>query len=290
MEIATEEKVMRIGELARLSGISKQLIHYYLRMKYLHPPVYKNGNQAFYDQQHLDRLLFLKKCSAEAIPLAYAAAMWDRKAKFSAVQKVKRKTGSYSESQTKSLIIEDASKIFLRKGYNNTTIAEIMESVGITKPSFYYYFKNKKDLYLTCLGSIFDAFSKRALDSIRREKTSLGRLEKRWKAGHTYSGRVLTSINLLKDSLRQEEQEERTRAEEILRKAWVDPLTKDLERGIKNGAIRPINSEIASFAMISMLDTFSYREILDQKYGADKVLEAVYDIVLHGLLPVDELG
>ena len=99
---------------------------------------------------------------------------------------------------------------------------------------------------------------------------------------------MLTSINLLKESLRQEELEERTRAEEILRKAWVDPLTKDLERGIKNGAIRPINSEIASFAMISMLDTFSYREILDQKYGAEQVLEAVYDIVLHGLLPADE--
>ncbi len=290
MEIATEEKVMRIGELARRSGISKQLIHYYLRMKYLHQPVYKSGNQAFYDLQHLDRLLFLKKCNAEAIPLAYAAAMWDRKVKVPAAQQAKRKAGNYSESQTKSLIIEDASQIFLRKGYNNTTIAEIMESVGITKPSFYYYFKNKKDLYLTCLGSIFDAFSKSALDSIRRDITPLGRLEKRWKAGHAYSGRVLTSINLLKDSLRQEDQEERTRAVEILRKAWVDPLARDLDRGIKSGAIRPINSEIASFAMISMLDTFSYREILDQKYGAEQVLEAVYDIVLHGLLPVDELG
>jgi AcrR family transcriptional regulator len=288
MEISTDEKVVRIGELAKRSGISKQLIHYYLRMKYLHPPVYKSGNQAFYNQQHLDRLLFLKKCSEEAIPLAYASAMWDRKAKFPAVQKAKRKAGDCSESQTKSLIIEDASQIFLRKGYNNTTIAEIMESVGITKPSFYYYFKNKKDLYLTCLGSIFDAFSKRSLDSIRREKTPLGRLEKRWKAGHAYSGRVLTSINLLKESLRQEDYEERARAEEILRKAWVDPLARDLERGIKSGAIRPINSEIASFAMISMLDTFSYREILDQKYGAEHVLEAVYDIILHGLVQAYE--
>lgn len=288
MEIATEEKVMRIGELARRSGISKQLIHYYLRMKYLHPPVYKSGNQAFYDQQHLDRLLFLKKCNAEAIPLAYASAMWDRKSKSPSTQKTKRKAGDFSESQTKTMIIEDASQIFLRKGYNNTTIAEIMESVGITKPSFYYYFKNKKDLYLTCLNSIFDAFSKRALDSIRREKTPLGRLEKRWKAGHDYSARVLTSINLLKDSLRQEEQEERTRAEEILRRAWVDPLIRDIERGIKSGAIRPVNSEIASFAMISMLDTFSYREILDQKYGSEQVLEAVYDIVLHGLLQTDK--
>ena len=158
-----------------------------------------------------------------------------------------------------------------------------MDSVGITKPSFYYYFKNKKDLYITCLSSIFDAFSKRALDSIRREKTPTGRLEKRWKAGHAHSSRVLTSINLLKDSLRQDDIEERLRAEEILRKAWVDPLAKDLERGIVRGDFRPVNSEIASFALISLLETFSYRDILDAKYGPDQVLETVYSLVLHGL-------
>ncbi len=40
--------------------------------------------------------------------------------------------------------------------------------------------------------------------------------------------------------------------------------------------------------MISMLETFSYRKVLDHKYGSDEVLEAVYDIVLHGLLQPGE--
>jgi AcrR family transcriptional regulator len=290
MELSAEEKVMRIGELSKKAGISKQLIHYYLRMEYLHKPVYKKGNQAYYDQSHLERLRFLQKCNDEAIPLSYASAMWERKTKSSPVQKTKRVPKGYPESRTRDQIIRDASQIFLQKGYSNTTIAEIMDRVGITKPSFYYYFRNKKDLYLTCLNSIFDAFSKRALDSIRKEKTPLGRLEQRWKAGHGHSKRVLTSINLLKESLRQEDAEESSRAEEILRKAWVDPLTRDLERGIESGVIRSINSEIASFALISLLDTFSYREILDKKFGSDKVLEAVYDLVLHGLLQANKSG
>jgi AcrR family transcriptional regulator len=284
LELSLDEKVMRIGELSKRSGISKQLIHYYLRMEYLHPPVYKKGNQAFYDLLHLERLLFLQKCNEEAIPLSYASAMWKRKFKNKPNQKPKRQTGEYPESKTREQIIHDASQIFLQKGYSNTTIAEIMESVGITKPSFYYYFKNKKDLYLTCLDSIFDAFSKRSLDNIRKEKTPIKRLEQRWKAGHSHSNRVLTSINLLKESLRQEDEEQRGRAEAILRRAWVDPLTRDLERGIRSGSIRPVHSEIASFALISLLDTFSYREILDKKYGPEIVLESVYDLILHGLL------
>lgn len=35
---APEVKGMRVGELARRSGVDKQLIHYYLRKGYLHPP------------------------------------------------------------------------------------------------------------------------------------------------------------------------------------------------------------------------------------------------------------
>ncbi len=284
MEIPASERVMRISELSKLSGISKQLIHYYLRMGYLHPPVYKKGNQAYYDQVHVDRLLFLRKCNDEAIPLSYAASMWEKKADKKNKSRLKYQTSDYSASSTRETIVSDASQIFLRKGYANTSIAEIMESVGITKPSFYYYFKNKKDLYLTCLGSIFDAFSKNALDSIRKEKEPLKRLEKRWKAGHTHSKSLSISINLLKESMRQDDEEERARAEAILRKAWVDPLIKDLERGIETGAIRPINAEIVGFALISLLDTFVYREILDKKYGSRAVLESAYDFILHGLL------
>lgn len=284
MEIPVSERVMRINELSRITGISKQLIHYYLRMGYLHPPVFKKGNQAFYDQVHVDRLLFLQKCKNEAIPLSYAAAMWERKASKTHKARLKYQPSDYTESTTREKIILDASQIFLRKGYANTTIAEIMDSVGITKPSFYYYFKNKKDLYLTCLNSIFDAFSKNALDSIRQEKEPLKRLEKRWKAGQAHSKSLTISINLLKESMRQEDEEERLRAEAILRKAWVDPLIKDLEKGIEAGVIRPINAEIVSFALLSLLDTFVYREILDKKYGSRAVLESAYDFILYGLL------
>lgn len=284
MEMSADERVMRIGGLSKLSTISKQLIHYYLRMGYLHPPVYKKGNQAFYSQEHLDRLQFLKRCNDEAIPLSYASSMWERNADKRSRNRQKHQPGDFSESSTRSMIIQDASRLFLRKGYNSATIAEIMESVGITKPSFYYYFKDKKDLYLTCLDSIFDAISESALDSIRQEKSALKRLEQRWKAGQTYSKRLSISINLLKESLAQGDEEERARAEAILRKSWVDPLTKDLERGINSGDLRPIRSEIVSFALISLLDTFVYREILDKKYGAEAVSETAFDLILNGLL------
>lgn len=48
-------------------------------------------------------------------------------------------------------IIEAAKRIFIAKGYINTTMDEIALEVEISKPTLYQYFKNKDDLYFLLL-------------------------------------------------------------------------------------------------------------------------------------------
>jgi DNA-binding transcriptional MerR regulator len=56
---------MRIGELARRSGVSRETIHFYLREGLL-PRSRKAGrNMAFYDEAHLERLLLIKRLQNE---------------------------------------------------------------------------------------------------------------------------------------------------------------------------------------------------------------------------------
>lgn len=276
---------LRVGELAARSGFSKQLIHYYLRRGYLHPPIYKKGNQAFYDETHLERLSFINRCKEEGIPLPFTIELWERSAgevpTGRAAAQPKSKT---KNSPTREQIIEVATKIFLTKGYANTGIAEIMNAVGITKPSFYYYFENKRDLYLTCLDSTFEAFSTWTVGKIRQEKDPRKRIEMRCEAAHSYAGTYLTAINLLKESLRHEDETERDRAEAILRRSWVTPLVKDLERGKKAGLFRSVDSELISFALISITETFVYRGIVSHKHGGEAILKAILDLIMQGLL------
>lgn len=47
---------------------------------------------------------------------------------------------------TKKRIIECSAKLFLTNGYNNTGLNEILKEADIPKGSFYYHFKNKKQL------------------------------------------------------------------------------------------------------------------------------------------------
>lgn len=50
-------------------------------------------------------------------------------------------------SRKRRLILKTAAKIFARDGYQKTTIDAIAAALRVTKPTIYYYFDNKEDLY-----------------------------------------------------------------------------------------------------------------------------------------------
>jgi TetR/AcrR family transcriptional regulator len=52
------------------------------------------------------------------------------------------------ESEPRQQILDAALGLFALKGYATTTIREIVDAVGITAPSLYYYFGSKEGLYL----------------------------------------------------------------------------------------------------------------------------------------------
>ncbi|WP_456488471.1 TetR/AcrR family transcriptional regulator [Caminibacter pacificus] len=47
----------------------------------------------------------------------------------------------------KEKILKTALKHFAKSGYENTSMKEIAEDLGITKPALYYHYKSKNDLY-----------------------------------------------------------------------------------------------------------------------------------------------
>jgi AcrR family transcriptional regulator len=56
---------------------------------------------------------------------------------------------------TKNLILKVGLKQFLRMGYDKTSLNSIAKEVGISKPSTYYYFKNKEELFENVLMLFF---------------------------------------------------------------------------------------------------------------------------------------
>lgn len=52
-------------------------------------------------------------------------------------------TGTRGREQA---ILDQALELFSRQGYRETTLQEIADRLGITRPAFYYYFRSKEDV------------------------------------------------------------------------------------------------------------------------------------------------
>jgi AcrR family transcriptional regulator len=55
-------------------------------------------------------------------------------------------------NETKQKLVSSALELFKRHGYESVTIHQICDVVGISKNTFYYYFKSKEELLLACMG------------------------------------------------------------------------------------------------------------------------------------------
>ena len=60
-----------------------------------------------------------------------------------------------SDNNTKSKIIEAMYHLVAEKGYDKASINHICNDVGITKPSVYYYFRSKEEIFLAVLDRLY---------------------------------------------------------------------------------------------------------------------------------------
>lgn len=70
----------------------------------------------------------------------------------------------------KDRIVEEALKLFLEKGFNETSVDEITKASSISKGSFYTYFKSKEELLETIVKELLSNVEKRFLSIIEKEK------------------------------------------------------------------------------------------------------------------------
>jgi len=51
---------------------------------------------------------------------------------------------------TRNALIQQASKLFAKNGYNNTSLCKIAEQTRATKGAVYHHFENKEDIFSAC--------------------------------------------------------------------------------------------------------------------------------------------
>ena len=162
-----------------------------------------------------------------------------------------------AKEQKRKRIRKVATKLFVEKGFENTTTRDIAKAADINKAALYYYFDSKEDL----LYQILDDTVRIGLDRIREIERSKISLKKKLTAVtdmytlyYAYDTDMMKLLVHDQKSLRPEHKKKLVR----LQKDYVKVFVKILEDLKKNGEILDIDTTVCAFAFFGMVH-WAYR-------------------------------
>lgn len=65
-----------------------------------------------------------------------------------------------SDVKARERLLQSAVELFARKGYSATSVNEIVQAAGVTKPILYYYFDNKEGIYIEILNDAYGSLER----------------------------------------------------------------------------------------------------------------------------------
>ncbi len=90
-------------------------------------------------------------------------------------------------------IIDGASQLFLRHGYDGVTVDEICTQTHSSKGSFYHFFSSKEDLAIQLIDDTWDATQESLADTFSADKSPMDRIRDElvhaYSRSHTMDGR-----------------------------------------------------------------------------------------------------
>ena len=79
-------------------------------------------------------------------------------------------------AERRAQIIEAALACFKRKGFNNTTMDDIVTESGLSKGSLYWYFESKDELFTAALMSMFVNVGEETVVALEPDTTASDKL------------------------------------------------------------------------------------------------------------------
>jgi AcrR family transcriptional regulator len=283
--MAYTTKGMTISELSSLSAVPLSTIKFYIRARLIPRPNKIRGTRAYYDSRHLNKLRLIKKIQHEGkVPLSKIREIISLIDDGARLEEPRLGPGG---EDLRDGIVTSAIDVFRKKGYEETTIADIVAAARIGRSTFYKHFRDKKELLVECVKHII--FTEVAdsgsgtVDEAGDEGDALAVFDRHARPYYELNPLWVDMVKLLRAAAINHPEEFADRLDEVIN-LKIDLLKRNIEKGIRRGLFREVNATLMTVMLFGLQDYQGYLE----KASNEKTLEGLYDdakdIILYGIL------
>lgn len=186
--------------------------------------------------------------------------------------------------EVRKRLLSGATGLFASKGYAATTVREIVERAGVTKPVLYYYFRNKEGIYLDLMREPFGRFSAAVEETLHAAGSARERLFGLCLMAYDIIVENIDAARVMYSIYYGPPQGAPFIDFDAYHRRFQEAVLQVLREGIRDGEFRRVDPHDAMWAVIGALNVAMEVELCQppQSFGRDG-LRRVLEIVLEGV-------
>jgi len=177
--------------------------------------------------------------------------------------------------------VELAARLFATQGYHPTSVADVVDGLGVGKGVFYWYFASKEELFRQILADAQRDLRRAQRQAIADEPDPVRRIESGIRATVTWL-EANRDLFVLLEFARTEE-----RFAPLIRQGEEQAVADALphvKAGIDAGLIRRADPLVVAHAILGVTDHLARVLVLEQGRSADEVADQAVAFCLGGIL------
>ena len=178
-------------------------------------------------------------------------------------------------------VLSTAAQMFNERGFHATSLDDIAARLHVTKPTLYYYVKNKDEILLACVQKGL----RLTLDGIEASRAAGGNAVDQLRACmQVYADIVTQPFGMCLIRVGDEEVPEPSRSELRRMKREIDLAFRRLvAQGVQEGALAPCDPKITAFAIAGALSWIGRWYQPEGEYSAEEVADQCVETLLAGV-------
>jgi len=187
------------------------------------------------------------------------------------------------ERRTKrDAVLRMAAQSFNEKGFHATSLDDVAARLNVTKPTLYYYFKNKEEILFECVRIGLEMIDEAAENVARRGGTGIEQL---FAVMRKYAEIVTMDFGMCLIRVGEDPLQPAARRKLRQLKARIDRRFRSLiEQGIAEGDLAPCDAKIAAFTVAGALSWIARWYRPDGPLSPDDIAEQCISILVGGLV------
>ncbi len=196
----------------------------------------------------------------------------------------KAKNGTARNGSVRERLLHAAIARFSTRGYAATSIREIVEAAGVTKPALYYHFQSKAGIYRAILDAVADTMEATLSASVADPGTVRARIERLFLGMYTVFEREKPAVRFLNSVFWGPKQGTPAFDFRVLERTFMSALQDLVAEGMATGELRRADPADAGRILAAVLShTMDLALVFPRQAQGKAGLRRALDILFQGL-------